>query len=548
MYTGKYECLEIFARPDGPDQGSIVLTDCEGRILKKKELEHEYGTWVRLPVEKDSIYQVKTEHAWAALAYLSGREDILEEGVCVLDPCNDFKELEGEAYRRFCDTPYREQYHFTPIVNWLNDPNGLCWYQGYYHLFYQYNPFGQEWNNMYWGHAASKDLVHWKHLPIVLEPQKEILNDQELKGGAFSGSALPQEDKVLFFLTRHIGPQEDGSDTVQYQTMMDSRDMVNFSPEKEIIREKPKGANFDFRDPKAGEFGDRCYLVLGSCMEGKGSILLYESEDKEHWHYRCPLITESQPIRTIECPDFFKLDGTYVAMGAWMDYYDQQGRFQPSRYYIGKWNGRRLHTENEQWVDFGSNCYAAQTFSHNGRRIFMGWVSDFYKEHVVTEPGTYGSMTIPRELHVRQGRIYALPVKEIYSLRREKLFSGEIRELKKEHIPGNQYYARITFENQGDFQIIMGKDGEKEIRLVAESGKVFLKTQGVKSSTIEFLSSVKECRSAEIFVDRRTVEVYLNDGEDVGTKLFYNSRSEGYFFLKSKELSQTELFTMDSVW
>lgn len=548
MYTGKYECLEIFARPDGTDKGSIVLMDSEGRILKKKTLEYIYGNWVHLSVEKESTYYIKLEHAQAALAYLSGREDILDQGICVLDHCNDFKEMEGEAFCTFCNTPYREQYHFTPVVNWLNDPNGLCWYQGFYHLFYQYNPFGQEWNNMYWGHAASKDLIHWKHLPIVLEPQEEILKNPQLKGGAFSGSAVAENEEVLFYLTRHIGPQEDGYDTVEYQTMMRTGDMVNFSPETEVIREKPKGATFDFRDPKAGNFGDRWYLVLGSCIDQKGAILLYESEDKEKWNYRCPLVTETQSIRTIECPDFFPLDGTYVAMGAWMDYYDECGRFQPSRYYIGKWDGGKLHTENEQWVDFGSNCYAAQTFLHDGRRILIGWISDFYKEHVVTEPGTYGSMTIPRELHIKEGHVYTLPVKEIYSLRKEKLFSGEICEYEKDNIPGNQYYVRISFKKPGDFQAILGKDGEKEIRLVGESGKVFLKTQGVKSSTIQFISSVKECRNAEIFVDRRTVEIYLNDGEDVGTKLFYNSSTEGYFLLKSRESSQTELFTMHSVW
>ena len=87
---------------------------------------------------------------------------------------------------------------------------------------------------MYWGHAASKDMVHWTHLPVVLEPQEEILDNLAIKGGAFSGSALPMGDKVYFYLTRHIGPQDDGWDTVQYQTMTKSSDMIHFEPEKEI--------------------------------------------------------------------------------------------------------------------------------------------------------------------------------------------------------------------------------------------------------------------------------------------------------------------------
>lgn len=548
MYTGHYERLEIFARPADGRRGRIQLLDEDGSVLHQRELEHIYGNWIRLPLKKESSYQVRLTDAEAVLAYLSGCEDILEQGICILDIENDFREMDAQQFYRFCDTPYREQYHFTPAANWMNDPNGLCWFKGYYHLFYQYNPFGQEWNNMYWGHAASRDLIHWKHLPVVLEPQEEILDNPEIKGGAFSGSAVPQGDEVFFYLTRHVGPLKDGWDTIQYQTMMKSRDMLSFTPEKEIIRERPEHASFDFRDPKAGKYNDQWYLVLGSCLKEKGAILLYESPDNEHWNYLCPLLTEKEAIRTIECPDFFPLDGKYVAMGALMDHYDVQGRFQMSRYYIGDWQGRELSVEKEQWVDFGSNCYAAQTFCHEGRRILIGWISDFYHEHVKTEPGAYGSMTLPRQLHLRDGHVYAQPIQEVYGLRDELLYSGQCHELYRENIEGNQYYARLSFDRPCDFQAVLGRDGEKEISLISRQGKTYLKTKGVKSKDIDFVSQVEECRNAEIFVDRRTVEVYLNDGEAAGTKLFYNSSREGSFRLNAGESVQVELYTMKSIW
>lgn len=548
MHTGHYECLEIFARPARGKKGYVELLDENGSVLHQKELEHIYGNWIRLQLKKESTYEVRLKDAEAALAYLSGCEDILERGICILDIQDNFREMEPQQYRSFSDTPYREQYHFTPVVNWINDPNGLCWFKGYYHLFYQYNPFGQEWNNMYWGHAASRDLIHWKHLPVVLEPQEEILDNPEIKGGAFSGSALAGEDEVYFYLTRHVGPQQDGWDTVQYQTMMKSRDMLSFTPEKEIIRERPDNASFDFRDPKAGKYMDSWYLVLGSCLDGKGAILLYESPDNEHWRYSGPLLIEKEPIRTIECPDFFPLDGKYVAAGAWMDHYDEQGRFQMSRYYIGDWQGRELSVEKEQWVDFGSNCYAAQTFCHENRRILICWISDFYHEHVKTEPGAYGSMTLPRELHLKDGHVYAQPVKEVYGLKEECLYCGENSDYGRDGISGNQYYVKLEFDKPCDFQAVLGRDGEKEISLISSSGKVFLKTKGVKSKEIDFTAQVKECRKAEIFVDRRTVEVYLNDGEDAGTKLFYNSSREGSFRLTASELTRVELYTMKSIW
>lgn len=548
MYTGNYKCLELFAKSLGDQNGFISIIADDGEEMERIELKHLYGNWLKIPVEEDTDYQVAVQNAEVSLAYLSDTEDILDTGICILDTGNDFKEMDEGEFREFIRSAYREQYHFTPVVNWMNDPNGLCWYQGYYHLFYQFNPFGQEWNNMYWGHAASTDLVHWKHLPVALEPQTEILDNLELKGGAFTGSALAEEDEVHFWLTRHIGPHEDGGETVQYQTEMRSSDMIHFSQERTVIEEKPEGASFDFRDPKVGKFGDKWYLVLGSCLNEKGAILLYESKDQEKWNYKCPLIVENTPIRTIECPDFFPLDEKYVAMGAWMDHYDEEGRFQMSRYYIGNWEGAELHAEKEQWMDFGSNCYAAQSFFHDGRRIVIGWISDFYGEHVALPNGAYGSMTLPRELHILENRIYAQPVKEVYELKEKLLYSGKETAMKLEGISGNCYYAKVSGEENGEFSILLGKDQEKNIFLKSEGGSVFLKTTGVKSESIRFVSSVEKFRNAEIFVDGRTVEVYLNDGEDVGTKLFYNSQTEGCFELDSRKPLDLEIYTMKSIW
>ncbi|MDO4308337.1 MAG: glycoside hydrolase family 32 protein [Eubacteriales bacterium] len=548
MYTGSYKCLELFARPVGEQKGFVSIIADDGGEMERRELEHLYGNWLRIPVAEDTAYQVELKDAEVTLAYLSDTEDILDTGICILDAENGFEEMDEVQFREFIQSSYREKYHFSPVINWMNDPNGLCWYQGYYHMFYQFNPFGQEWNNMYWGHAASTDLVHWKHLPVVLEPQKEILDNLQIKGGAFSGSALAGENEARFWLTRHIGPHEDGEETVQYQTEMRSSDMIHFSEERTIIKEKPEGTNFDFRDPKAGKFGDEWYLVLGACVNGKGTFLLYESQDQENWTYKCPLLTENESIRTIECPDFFPLDGKYVAMGAWMNHYDEEGRFQMSRYYIGNWEGADLQIESEQWVDFGSNCYAVQSFCHEGRRIAIGWISDFYGEHIAVKNGAYGSMTLPRELHVRENRVYTQPVKEVYDLKDKLLYSGKENALKLENIPDNCYYAKISGEMQGDFSILLGKDKDKTICLKAEGGTLFLKTSGVKSEAIRFVSSVRNFKNAEIFVDGRTVEVYLNDGEDVGTKLFYNSQTEGCFELASRELLQVEIYTMKSIW
>lgn len=548
MYTKNYECVELFVKPEQGKHGRIILEDVKQNTEKITDLKHTYGNWLKLPVEKEKEYQIRAEDCKISFAYLSECEDILKEGICVLDPTDEWKEMSKEDFNRFIDSPYREKYHFTPIINWNNDPNGLCWFKGYYHLFYQFNPFGQEWNNMYWGHAASRDMIHWKHLPVVLEPQEEILDNMQIKGGAFSGSALPMGDEVYFYLTRHIGPHEDGWNTVQYQTMTKSKDMIHFEAEKEIIREKPEGTNYDFRDPKTIKIGDRYYLVLGACVDEKGTFLLYESENAQDWSYKCPLITEETPIRTIECPDFFPLDDKYVATGAWMSHYDEYGRFQQCRYYVGEWKGESLDVQAQQWVDFGSNCYAGQSFEHEGRRIFIGWISDFYGEHIAQENGAYGSMTLPRELHVKNNHVYTTPVEEVYHLQGNMVYEGCANEIKVENIANNCYYATARFKESGNFNILLGKDGDKSVSLSSYRGKVFLKMSGVKSEEVQFVSSVSECRNVEIFVDGRTIEVYLNDGEDVGTRLFYNSSPQGVFEMESEKAVEVKICEMKSIW
>ena len=170
---------------------------------------------------------------------------------------------------------------------------------------------------MYWGHAASKDLIHWTHLPVVLEPQREILDHPgKLAGGAFSGSAVVRGEEVVFFLTRSLGPCNDDENTVQQQWVMRSRDMLHFTQEELVIKEPPQDASYDFRDPKVMWAGGTWYMALGSALEGKAAILLYESEDLIHWDYAGPLLTEKEEgIRCVECPDFIELDGKHLVIG-----------------------------------------------------------------------------------------------------------------------------------------------------------------------------------------------------------------------------------------
>lgn len=551
MNTGQYTCLEIFAKQTAAGGRVRVLSKTQETL--EQAAGGAYYAWLKFSLKPDTEYEIVCDDCEVSLCYLSGNENILETGVRYLERTGKESGFILQDLATWYDRPAREMYHFAPWKNWMNDPNGLCWFQGYYHMFYQFNPHGQEWSNMYWGHAVSKDLIRWTHLPIVLEPQKEILADPEtIKGGAFSGCAVADEDEVVFYLTRHQGPLQDCADTVEQQWMMRSRDMIHFTQEKCVIENPPEGASFDFRDPKVLKIGALWYMVLGSSMKGRGAILLYESKDREHWEYVQPLLTEEKnQIRCFECPDLMELDGRCLAMGAFMEHHDDCGRYQMSRYYIGNWQDRKLEITGEGWFDFGSNCYAMQSFEHQGRRISIGWISDFYGEHVEYPGGAYGSMTIPRQLRIRNGRLYMTPIAEIASLKGEILYRGSGENFALQTIQGNAYRAKIRFAANTLFTILLGQDDDRSISLIHDAEGLRIETKGVKSEGIVFRADVEEVKDLEIYMDRRVVEVYVNEGEAVGTKLFYNTSAEGCFELcamKAGNVVRAELALMKSIW
>lgn len=550
LHTKQYTKLELFAKSLDGQNGKILLTD-QSKKIQEEYAGNSYYKWIHITLKKHSLYQIEVMDCEISQCYLSGNDNILDEGVCFLELGEEIRRIEGAELGVFYDTPYREQYHFNPYKNWINDPNGLCWFQGKYHLFYQSNPHEQKWGNMYWGHAASQDMVHWVHLPFVLEPQKELLKDPKHKGGAFSGCAVPLKDEVIFYLTRHYGPQQDGAGTKQWQDMIRSQDMISLTGEKEVIRQKPKGVGHDFRDPKVTRIGNTWYMVLAACLDGESAILLYESADMEHWKYTGPLVKEAdRGSTTFECPDFYLLDGVYVAEAALMKHTDEYGRYQMTRCYLGNFSGNQLEVTSTQWFDFGSNYYAAQSFEHEGRRIAIGWVSDFYSEHRFADHGAYGSFSIPRELRVRNNRLYMKPVKEIYQLLDKTLHCGCMPAVLNE-IPGNSYFVKIKLKGKSDFRLLLGQEGEKKLTFEVKEGIPQIRTCGVKSESIGFPADVEEVSDLEIFVDRRTAEIYINQGEAAGTKLFYTDSRIGIFiseFEKPEELEQIEVYTMKSIW
>ena len=203
--SGNSTRINITGRRTGEQPGCV-------RIFHKGQLSEEayykfsgFETFLFI-WEKEQEYEVEISELEVSLAYSYCPDCVLEQGV-------RFIEFKDKAYFYTKDNlkdaltqDYRNTFHFSPYKNWMNDPNGLCWFKGYYHLFYQYNPNGQEWGNMHWGHAVSKDLLHWVHQPVAAYPQIELNGcEGEYRGGAFSGSAVIEKDVMHLFYTRHFG-------------------------------------------------------------------------------------------------------------------------------------------------------------------------------------------------------------------------------------------------------------------------------------------------------------------------------------------------------
>lgn len=297
--------------------------------------------------------------------------------------------------------PERLKYHFEPRTGWMNDPNGLCFYKGRCHAFFQHYPYAPKWGQMHWGHAVTDDLIHWQELPIALYPDMPY----EDEGGCFSGSAVEKDGKLYLFYTsvsKAMG---------QTQSIAVSEDGITFKKyEHNPVLTCPADGKGDFRDPKVTKIDDTYHMVVGSGKDGTGKILHYISKDLFSWDYLGVLHTDDRSP-ALECPDFFPLDGKYVLT------YSLMGRkTRCSVFLIGTFNGKDFTPETECMPEIGPQFYAPQTFlDDKGRRLLIGWLYDWGKK--LDEGASYaGALTIARVLSVQNGLLYARPAEEARSL------------------------------------------------------------------------------------------------------------------------------------
>lgn len=307
----------------------------------------------------------------------------------------------------------RPLYHYRPESNWINDPNGLCQVDGWYHLFFQYNPHGSEWGDIHWGHARSLDLFHWETLPIAMTPDAAR---GELH--CFSGGCCKDADGKPHFYYTSIGSESDGRDCVHgaQQWMAEPTDAritaLRQTDEFAVTDAIHGGAHVrDWRDPCVFEWQGQYLMALGGCLEERGCVLLYTSPDMKHWTYRHVLaqsaVADGVPW---ECPNFFPLDGRFVL------FYSPCGQVMAQ---VGTLDEElRFHCLHEEVLDPGERqgYYAPQAFrDESGQTILFGWMPECDGALSLAKRWS-GVMSLPRVLRVENDRLLATPPEAIESM------------------------------------------------------------------------------------------------------------------------------------
>ncbi|WP_409309138.1 glycoside hydrolase family 32 protein [Pectobacterium sp. B1J-3] len=425
------------------------------------------------------------------------------------------------GHSRKQEDPYRPEWHLSPCVGLLNDPNGFIHHNGRYHLFYQWNPLSCAHGAKFWGHWSSADLVNWTHEPVALVPSESYESH-----GCYSGSAVVDQGAIMLVYTGNV-KYGDGSRTA-FQCL--ARENPNGEYDKlGAVLTLPEGYTGHVRDPKVWRHDDRWYMVLGAQdLELQGKVLLYRSDDLLAWEK----IGEIAGSRLgglgdfgymWECPDLFPLDGQDVLIccpqGIPAEAERYLNTFQAG-YFIGSLNydnGTYPHQGFHE-LDLGFEFYAPQTtLSEDGRRLLFGWMSipddnEFFEPTI--EYGWIHTMTCPRELTLHGDRVYQRPARELQQLRRQHYaWQGTADYASPLHASS----AEILITVQGEFQFSLAS----QLVLCWDGERVTLSRRNRRTGEPVHRYWRGDLSQLQILCDRSSIEIFINDGEAVMSARYF---------------------------
>lgn len=440
----------------------------------------------------------------------------------------------------------RPAFHLTAPVGWINDPNGFSIFQNHYHMFYQYHPYSDQWGPMHWGHAISDDLMTWKELPVALAP------DQEYDSfGCFSGTALETKEGHVLFYT---GVKQDGDDVYQNQCVAIGDGTHYQKVEANPVlcgSDLPHGySQADFRDPKLlYQDGHYQALIAGKNDKDQPAIILCASPDLRNWHYVRDIAYDinSNLGKVWECPDLFSLDGSDILMLSIQDM-SQGPEFHNGNiaaYMIGHYD-ETFHSDGLFSLDDGLDFYAPETIeTKDHRRIMIGWLQNWDSFPKPANQKWANMMSIPRELHVVDGHLTQQPVKELNAYHGDYRVYEHYSLLGTTTLPGvsGRYLdMRVTLHNAADLEIQFAKDDTHHISLAYRNQMLVL--DRAYSGMVRDSLAHREVRvkypqkelQLRIILDRNSLEVFVNRGEQVLSMTFYTPlEAEGISFTSTMQ-------------
>jgi fructan beta-fructosidase len=482
---------------------------------------------------------------------------------------------------------HRPQFHFSPEEKWLNDPNGMVFFNDEYHLFYQHHPLGTTWGPMHWGHAVSKDLVQWEQLPIALYPDEH--------GAIFSGSAVVDWNNTSGFFDGEPGLVAIYTSADHYPESDRPRQRQSLAYSKDNGRSWVKyegnpvlsDVNItDYRDPKVfwDDETNKWVMVLATGQ----SVTIYTSPNLKEWEFASEFGEKAGSHDGVwECPDLFALpvDGNanqqkwvmLVSIG------DDPAFKEGSRtqYFIGTFDGTTFVNDHPEetvlWIDYGRDNYAGVSWSdipkQDSRRIYIGWMSNWRYANQVPTKDWRGAMTLPRELSLVSSedgvRLVQKPVSEVSSLRKGtevyQNLSIESHSPSSFNMISSINEITIEFEkrNANSFGIVIQSSEREKTIICYDVVKELLVVDRTNSGENSFSESFPAIQEAplkletgklnlQIFLDASSIEVFANDGKVALTCLIFPKGIYNQIDLFSKEgttfVPSLNITELESIW
>ena len=476
---------------------------------------------------------------------------------------------------------HRPRYHFTPSKNWINDPNGMIYLNGEYHLFYQHNPFGNEWGHMSWGHAISRDLTHWQHLPLAIPEFTSA--DGKSQTAIFSGSTVVDKnnqsglcpagtkDCMVAIYTGNV--TEGGKQTAQYQNLAYSADkgrtwtQYAHNPVLDLHTK-------EFRDPNVFWYAPGKKWLMAVIKPTDHQTAFYESSNLKDWTLLSLFGPMGDTTRVWECPALFEVPVEGSSAKKWvltLSSGHRQKNYLAMQYFVGDFDGKAFTAQKQDeilYVDEGKDFYAGIPFNdrpaNRGKPLMIGWLNDWeYANKIPTTPFK-GAMSVPRELSLQnttQGyRLIQTPV-SLAALRKK------VTTVTNATVAGTTPlgYAGESYELEAD--VALGSAKKVGIRLLKSGAEESVLTYDVATQTLSFdrtrsgdvsfsdrFPSIETVRVApqnshlklHLLVDKSIVEIFANGGQKVMTDLVFPTKHDGEIELFSE--GGAAVFDALTVW